>query len=143
MTVTTSPPGRNNIYFDNNNSKSTTSNSNSNLNSTSNANANACDIDNSLSSYKLLNSHSPSTSQLNSPPGMKISPTLIAIRARISTEWKDLVYREALRMTGALRQIQSNNRSQLVIVIIFILYLLYLLLLYFRLKSSWNNLTIY
>ena len=99
MTVTTSPPGRNNINI---NSTSTSANENENENY------------NSLSSYKSLNSHSPSTS---SPPGMKISPTLVAIRARISNEWKDLVYREALRMTGALRQIsnQSNNRSQLVI----------------------------
>jgi hypothetical protein len=46
------------------------------------------------------------------------SPQLIAMRARIAAEWKDLVYREALRMSGALRQILANSnnasRTQLV-----------------------------
>lgn len=45
------------------------------------------------------------------------SPQLFAIQARQKGEWKDLIYREALRMTGALRQLltnSNNNRSQLV-----------------------------
>ena len=45
------------------------------------------------------------------------SPQLFALQARQKGEWKDLIYREALRMTGALRQLLTsgnNNRSQLV-----------------------------
>lgn len=64
-------------------------------------------------------------------PGLITSPQLVAARARIRGEWKDLVYREALRMTSALRQILSQgnnnaNRSQLVnkrnVLIILIIY---------------------
>lgn len=59
----------------------------------------------------------------NSPaPNSRIpsirSPQLFARQARQKGEWKDLIYREALRMTGALRQILTSgnsNRSQLVI----------------------------
>ena len=40
------------------------------------------------------------------------------MKARITAEWRDLIYREAARMTGALRQIISqtsnSNRIQLV-----------------------------
>lgn len=73
---------------------------------------------------------SPATSStpLSSPPvsplspdniiqhPLTTSPQLVAVRARINAEWRDLVYREALRMTGALRQIlgQNNTRNQLV-----------------------------
>lgn len=44
------------------------------------------------------------------------SPQLFARQARQKGEWKDLIYREALKMSGSLRQIISGNntRSQLV-----------------------------
>lgn len=63
----------------------------------------------------------PATVNVSSPPVSPVtqqptttSPQLVAMRARINAEWKDLVYREALRMAGALRQIlaQSNNSSR-------------------------------
>lgn len=80
--------------------------------------------------YMTVQSPATSTTPLSSPPispvtsddlvrhPLTTSPQLVAMKARINAEWRDLVYREALRMTGALRQIlgQSNNssRSQLV-----------------------------
>ena len=56
----------------------------------------------------------------NNRTSLTISPQLIAKKARINAEWQDLVYREALRMSGSLRQIllqniNNNVRSQLVI----------------------------
>lgn len=65
------------------------------------------------------------------------SPQLVAMRARVNAEWRDLVYREALRMAGALRQIlaQTNNSSrnqlvkeegEIIIVIFLLLFLLFL-----------------
>lgn len=50
-----------------------------------------------------------------SPPPTH-SPQLFALQARQKGEWKDLIYREALKMSGSLRQIISGNnpRSQLV-----------------------------
>ena len=48
------------------------------------------------------------------------SPTLMALKARVNADWKDLIYREALRMAGSLRQLlaqygnSSSSRSQLV-----------------------------
>jgi hypothetical protein len=72
-----------------------------------------------------VQSPATATSPLSSTPGspitlqpsqqpMTTSPQLVAMRARISAEWRDLIYREALRMAGALRQIlaQSSNSSR-------------------------------
>lgn len=63
---------------------------------------------------------SPPYSPVTDQQPSTTSPQLIAMRAKINSEWKDLVYREALRMSGALRQIlaQTNNstRTQLVII---------------------------
>lgn len=69
----------------------------------------------------------PTSAKSNS---VTISPQLVAKKARINAEWKDLIYREALRMAGSLRQqINNNSRSQLVIFkMMHIIYLLYITL---------------
>lgn len=60
----------------------------------------------------------PSSQNAPSPKILSFSsPQIFALQARQMGEWKDLIYREALRMTGTLRQIHTsgnNNRSQLV-----------------------------
>ena len=79
------------------------------------------------------------------------SPQIVAMKARITAQWQDLIYREALRMTGALRQIISqtsnNNRIQLVNPEVSfgnqnILIIIYTLINYrlFRLKGFWTGL---
>lgn len=59
------------------------------------------------------NSHSGSNETINRTTS---SPSLMVLRARVNASWKDLIYREALRMTGSLRQSgsSSNSRSQVV-----------------------------
>ena len=91
---------------------------------------------------------SPVTQQAQLQQPTTTSPQLVAMRARINSEWRDLVYREALRMAGALRQIlaQSNNSSRNQLVkeeegIISVFY--FLNVPFFRLKSSWDSLIIY
>ena len=67
-----------------------------------------------------VNISSTNCNNNNNRTSLTISPQLIAKKARINAEWQDLVYREALRMSGSLRQIllqniNNNVRSQLVI----------------------------
>ena len=72
---------------------------------------------------KIVGNATSNTSTSNSKVSSTSSPQLFALQARQKGEWKDLIYREALRMTGALRQIitgGSNNRSQLVSIKIFL-----------------------
>lgn len=85
----------------------------------------------------------------NNSSGNITSPQLIAKKARRMSEWKDLIYREALTMSGALRQIQSHNnnsnnaRSQLVNIFhaLFGFYFHYFYdSMLFRPKSYWVNL---
>jgi hypothetical protein len=59
------------------------------------------------------NSHSGSNETIDRTTS---SPSLMVLRARVNASWKDLIYREALRMTGSLRQSgsSSNSRSQVV-----------------------------
>lgn len=70
----------------------------------------------------IVDNDDPSSLNASSPKIQSISsPQIFARQARQMGEWKDLIYREALRMTGALRQIHTsgnNNRSQLVNIII-------------------------